>query len=226
MKLADLIRRHVVANEPHNKTSRDSSTTTTTRHNSNSIGSPVAEPWFPWIVTKATTATPGLLEGATAAVVTLGLFAPVRTVLLRAVGKTLGDLPELVLTSSQIMLAANAGLYTMGLYGSRHYLQQLSRLSTTPTSSATTAAAATTTTTTATTPQSPMLFSPTADAICRDDLVTNLLQQQQQQQQQLETPSTSSLWDPRVSVLNEMQQALETCRQRISAHAKANNEKH
>ena len=72
--------------------------------------------------------TPGILEGTGAAVATLLVLAPVRSAVLRAAGPRLGLLPDLVVTTSQILLASNAGLYYGSLYGSYHYLHTFTHI--------------------------------------------------------------------------------------------------
>jgi hypothetical protein len=142
--------------------------------------------------------TPGLLEGLAVGVATLLVLTPVRSALLRTPAATqLGMLPDLVLTSTQIMVAAQAALYGGGLYGSYHYLQTFGQI---PVDAR----------------------SPTADAICErslgslrrdekdDDLLGSLAEQQQQQ------ATAYSSWNPQTIVLAEYAKALQLCRDRAA----------
>lgn len=140
--------------------------------------------------------TPGLLEGLAVGVATLLVLTPVRSALLRTPAATqLGMLPDLVLTSSQIMVAAQAALYGGGLYGSYHYLQTFGQV---PVDAR----------------------SPTADAICerslgllrRDEKDDDLLESLPQQQ----ATADFSSWNPQTIVLAEYDKALQLCRDRAA----------
>ena len=71
---------------------------------------------------------PGVVEGATAFVLTSFLLLPVRRLAIRLAGKQLNVLTDLVVTAGQAVLAANAGLYAGSLYGSRVYLEKLAQI--------------------------------------------------------------------------------------------------
>ena len=138
--------------------------------------------------------TPGLLEGVVAGASTLVVLTPVRSLVLRAAGNKLGMLPDLIFTTSQIMIASNAGLYFGSLYGSYHYLQTFSKIPVHAVSS-------------------------TVDGICRQsqdefgsfyaDLVAS----------KRDEKNNHSTWNPNASVLAEFLRAMELCRDRQQSTA-------
>lgn len=147
--------------------------------------------------------TPGIVEGAAAGIGTMLVLTPVRWLLLRAVGqRTLGMLPDLVVTTGQIMVSANAGLYYGSLYGSHHYLSTFNSI---PVAA----------------------VSPTVDGICQESsqrfgafynqiLMKKEKEERNQHQQQ---PSSSSSWNPDEIVLAEFAKAMKLCRERDALKA-------
>ena len=135
--------------------------------------------------------TPGVLEGMAAGAASFLILTPVRTRIVKAVGKQmLGELPDLILFTSQIMLAANVTLYAGSLYGSYHYLRTFNSI--------------------------PVhAVSPTVDEICQTAAEFQPLYHKVVQ----DKISTSSTLDPRASVLEEFSKALKLCTER-SAHRK------
>jgi hypothetical protein len=180
---------------------------------------------------------PGLVEGVATGLFVLGVLTPVRSVLVQrflsspsksgsssisSSSVSLGFLPEFILTSSQMLLSAQAALYMGSLFGSYHYLHQLASMQDPATAT-----------------------SRTADSICQDALVTRLLLMKQQNQEQnqdrlLRTTSSSfaavpnnvnivsssssssssssnmMMMNPNQHVLLEFQKALDTCQVRNS----------
>ena len=140
--------------------------------------------------------TPGLVEGVATGVLTLVALTPVRSLVLRAAAaKKLGMLPDLVVTTSQIMIAANAALYAGSLYGSWHYLQTFTKI---PVDA----------------------VSPTVDGICRQSL-DMFASFDVAAQSNNGTPASASLWNPNTIVLAEFAQAMALCRQRAQHTAEA-----
>lgn len=141
--------------------------------------------------------TPGLVEGVATGVLTLVLLTPVRSLVLRtATAKSLGLLPDLVVTTSQIMIAANAALYAGSLYGSWHYLQTFTQI---PVDA----------------------VSPTVDGICRQSLEQFAAFDNMAAQTNSATPASSSSWNPNAIVLTEFAKAMALCRQRAQQQAAA-----
>lgn len=139
--------------------------------------------------------TPGLVEGMATGVLTLVVLTPVRSLVVRtATANKLGMLPDLVVTTSQIMIAANVALYAGSLYGSWHYLQTFTKI---PVEA----------------------VSPTVDGICRQSLDKfasfDVAAAKQSNNGTPASPSSSlSLWNPNAIVLAEFAQAMALCRQR------------
>lgn len=130
--------------------------------------------------------TPGILEGAAAGALTLLVLTPVRSLLLRAAGNRLGVFPDLVLTTSQIMISGNAALFYGSLYGSYHYLQTFTQIP-------------------------PTAVSPTVDKICHQSLTRfDDFYKQAAAQKSKSIPS----WNPNVIVLREFTKAIELCQER------------
>jgi hypothetical protein len=138
--------------------------------------------------------TPGLLEGLATGVAALLVLTPVRSALLRTpAAKTLGMLPDLVVTSTQIMIAAQAALYGGSLYGTFHYLQTFRQIPVTA-------------------------RSPTVDTICKASLgsLDDNNDQWTLSPPQQHTVNGSSSWNPQTIVLAEYANALQLCRDRAS----------
>ena len=172
MNVADIIRKHVSASEKAGLLV-----------NPNIRRSDCDDEWqMPAVFTN----TPGLLPGILSSTLSLLAFVPVRRIFLGAIGKSWGELPNIFITASQLVLSADVGLLTCSIVGSRHYLHQLASVSTTT--------------------------SPTADAICNHELVNQLAKHEP-----LPIPESNILpaaYDPRVVLAQDLQRALDTCRQR------------
>jgi hypothetical protein len=70
--------------------------------------------------------TPGLVDGLVAGCLVMALLTPIRSRFLQSIGSSkLGIFPDLVVSSTQVVLSASAALYMGSLQGSRAYLQQL-----------------------------------------------------------------------------------------------------
>ena len=171
MNVTDAIRRHI----PENETS-------------SSAAAALSSARFP----------PGLVEGATAMILTGALLLPVRRYVLKAAGKQLRMFADLVASTGLVIGVANAGMYTGSLYGSRIYLQKLASIP----------------------PSAP---SATADAICQDEAVLAVRRKPVDnhvvgKEAAASMPSQSALssvsWDPRVQTMLALQQALDRCQQR------------
>ena len=138
--------------------------------------------------------TPGILEGVGAGALTLLVLTPVRSFILRTAGNRLGMLPDLVVTTSQLMLSANAAMFYGSLYGSYHYLQTFTQIPTTA-------------------------VSPTVDKICHQSFTRfNDFYQQAAAQER-----SGSSWNPSEIVLAEFTKAMELCRERSSKQVEMQN---
>jgi len=135
--------------------------------------------------------TPGMLEGATAGALSLLALTPVRSALLRRTGQRLGVLPDLIVTTSQIMVSVNAALYYGSLYGSYHYLQTFTKIP-------------------------PTAKSPTVDKICHESLKRfhNFYQTAAVAATDASQSSSTSWKSPKEIVLTEFIKAMELCRER------------
>jgi len=210
MQVADVIRKHMLlAQVPVTETTATTATTTTTNAEATTDQS------FRFPV------PPGVVEGVTACIIAGVALLPVRRVALQLAGKQLHMLADLIVSTGQAMVAANVGLYTGCVYGSREYLRQLASVP-------------------------PQAHSPTASAVCRE-----IWLQRQPPPSTMEssasassavttaeslswnsssdnsdgllssgplsfdtTSSSSSSWDPRVQTIQALANALEHCRQR------------
>lgn len=173
MYMADTIRKHVQQIEPQPDSSGPN------HSSSSSLSASLFDP-------PAT--TPGLVAGITAGFVTLGILTPVRGILLKAAGKNLRIVADLIVTSSQAIVSANAALYTGALAGSQVYLQLFNNVP-------------------------PTAPSATADSICSDPKIMSYLHLQKYTSSSVPATDNSS-WDPRVRLGVELQQALKHCQQR------------
>jgi hypothetical protein len=184
MSVADIIRKYVLQSEQEGLIVNENLAKQSRENTSDS-----------WIsVPDFITRTPGLLEGITAGLVSLGVLTPVRRVFLGAVGRSFGDLPEIFITVSQVILSADVGFLTCSVLGSRHYLHSLASVS----SSAP---------------------SPTADQICNHKLVQELSARPNfidpsRTMDPSSKPSSVAQWDPRLVLAIDLQEALRTCRDR------------
>jgi hypothetical protein len=134
--------------------------------------------------------TPGLLEGIGTGIAAMLLLTPVRSILLKAAGSKFGVFPDLVCTTSQIMVSANAALYYGSLYGSYHYLQTFNTI---PVNA----------------------VSPTVDDICQvSSLRFDTWYQQQEAILKMNQSSSPSSWDPSALVLTEFSKAMKLCHKR------------
>ena len=133
--------------------------------------------------------TPGVLEGIATGVATLLVLTPVRSLILKAAGNRLGMLPDLIATTSQIMISADVALYYGSLYGSYHYLQTFTQIPA-------------------------KAVSPTVDSICRQSVHDFDSFYDEARQYTTTSSSSPSSWNPNVIVLAEFAQAMKLCHER------------
>lgn len=130
---------------------------------------------------------PGLLDGLIAGGLVGVALLPVRSVLLRTAGKSMGQLPDLIASSSMAVAAATTGLFVGSLQGSRVYLQQLAQVP-------------------------PQRSSPTADRICADGMTQRFRQDYLSPETRASFQYTNI--DPRKATLQTFWAALDSCRRR------------
>jgi len=195
MYMADVIRKHVGKKEELLPLPSSSPTqfepTAQTNQSSSSTSHPISASLF-----DPPAITPGLMEGVVAGIVTFGLLTPIRRLLLQAAGQNLRVFADLVVTTSQAVVSANAALFVTALTGGRVYLQLFNNVA----------------------PKAP---STTADSICRDFKIQSYLQRLPSSPSTLSQGSArraSSIWDPRMQLGFELHQALETCRERNASY--------
>jgi hypothetical protein len=133
---------------------------------------------------KSTFPQPGLVEGLAVGVGTALALTPVRSQIIKRTPQ-LGQLPDLIVTSSQAVVAAMSGLYAGSLYGATTHLEHLANI-----------------------PQHAV--SPTANSICEDELIKRLLSEPSQSDD-----GDLAEWDPRRRTLQAYANALENCRVRL-----------
>jgi hypothetical protein len=191
MYMADVIRKHMQQIEPQS----DSVSETTAPNNASSSSSSTSSSTSTYLSASLfdpPATTPGLVVGITAGVVTFGLLTPVRSMLLQAAGPQLRLVADLVVTTTQAVVSANAALYTGALTGSQSYLKLFNQVK-------------------------PTAPSVTADSICNDSKILSYLQSPHHSTASASAASdadNSSVWDPRVLLGMQLQQALKNCRQR------------
>jgi hypothetical protein len=143
--------------------------------------------------------TPGVKQGFMVVTVCLGVFVPVRRILLRVADQQwkLGTIfPDLLVTPIMAVTTAQCSLWAGSVYGSADYLHRLADT------------AATT-----------HLSSPTVDAICNDPAVDETATGQSRRFDVEHTNSftNSTLrnsWDPREQTIYALERALKACLER------------
>lgn len=159
---------------------------------------------------------PGLVDGLIAGALVAALLTPVRSRVLKAAGSSMGILPDLVVSSSQVVAAGTCGLYVGSLFGSRVYLQQLTQMS-------------------RLVPDEQEDSSRLVDTVCDSNLMKQLLQDYSPR----DVGTTSSQYyfaqDPRRLTLESFAKALDACRrwrqkkdptERLERHGQSNSGVH
>jgi hypothetical protein len=186
MQIADVIRRHEIEAQLHQKAEEAK----------NSPVNPHQEPFDPLQPLRSILETPGVQQACFATVLGVALALPTRRFIMRVADRNwkLGTIfPDLIVTPTLAITVAQCALWTGSVYGSAAYLHRLADIaSATGTSQ-----------------------SATLDSICNDPTVVSAAHWEKEPfLNVVRTESEVGSWDPRYATLLGLERALKACRER------------